>query len=135
MGGVPTEDTSCSSRTSGVRLASTVQRLLVGWRIAFKTFAAVPTPGPRSATSAGQSWWTSTASTGRSSEPKSTCRPSSTCRERLQVRRIAILAELGAEQIADLAERRVCLHGVEDRLHHVLLVIAERGAHRRERAI
>ena len=40
-----------------------------------------------------------------------------------------------AEQVADLAERDVLLHRVEDRRHHVLLVVLERGlAPRRARA-
>jgi len=55
-------------------------------------------------------------------------------RHGLQVCRIAIFAELGAEQVADLAERDVLLHRGEDRRHHVLLVVSERGTDVRQRA-
>src|SRR5262245_41829381 len=53
----------------------------------------------------------------------------------LQVRWVAVLAELGAEQVADLAEGHAVLHGVEDRRHDVLAVVAQRRAHGGQRLV
>src|ERR1051325_4348058 len=53
----------------------------------------------------------------------------------LEIRGVAVLAELGAEQVADLAERDALLDGVEDRRHDVLAIVAQGCAHGGQRLI